>query len=66
MAEEFTVNWWEHLYNNTADKIDTKKAHNKIDSEPVNDTAEVKEKAEKYNTIMNRKGYFYSRFQKVK
>ena len=56
MAEEFTSNWWEHLYNHTSKKID--KHQEAVASKPKPVEVEVKSADEQ------RKAYFYSRFQK--
>ena len=57
MADEFTVNWWEHLFNHTAKNIATSPADN--DTNPA--TAPPQPEKE----VDQKKSYFYSRFQKV-
>ena len=57
-AEEFTSNWWEHLFNHTAKKIDTTKQQ-----EPVIPKREVKVE-EQPVVVSEKKSYFYSRFHK--
>lgn len=58
MAEEFTSNWWEHLFNHTAKKIETTQDNVLAETEPV-------KKDEAKPNDDQRKSYFYSRFQKV-
>ncbi len=57
MADEFTVNWWEHLFNHTAKNIATSPAENaaNLATTPAQSDKEFDQK----------KSYFYSRFQKV-
>ncbi len=53
-AEEFTSNWWEHLFNHTAKKIDSNSNKNEA---PIQE-AKIEE------IVPQKKSYFYSRFQK--
>jgi hypothetical protein len=64
IADQFTVHWWEHLYNTTSSKIKPKK-NDDAESEAI-PKEKVEEKPEPASKgILNRKDYFYSRFQKV-
>lgn len=55
IADEFTTNWWEHLFNHTAKKID---ASNGLKRKETNDE-------EKSKSFLNKKSLFYARFQKA-
>ena len=75
LSDEFTVNWWEHLFNHTAKKIDkaTKKAQVAVqtavkeEEEKEAKTAEEKTASpEKAGVQLNsNKSFYYSRFPKV-
>lgn len=63
MAEEFTSNWWEHLFNHTAKKIDHSAepvVEKKVKEADKPDEVESSSKA----NHLQKKSYFYSRFQK--
>lgn len=71
MAEEFTSNWWEHLFNHTAKKIDHS-ASMKESAVVGQSTKKEEEKPDKPVEVeagnkpnhLQKKSYFYSRFQK--
>ncbi len=58
-AEEFTSNWWEHLFNHTAKKIDPSTSQ-----ESANAVAQPEVETEEATNVSEKKSYFYSRFQK--
>jgi hypothetical protein len=60
MAEEFTTNWWEHLFNHTAKKIDHSSDAIVV---PVEKSVDQKEQLDQGNPLQ-KKSFFYSRFQR--
>jgi hypothetical protein len=66
MSDQFTINWWEHLFNHTAKKID-KKLENKEDAVKESETIVNKDDLNNEaasSKLEQRKSFFYARFQK--
>ena len=69
MADQFTVNWWEHLFDKTASKIPNSVKQQATTDETVVETPkepEIKEKKAEPKSLLNNKSFYYSRFTKVK
>ena len=63
MSDQFTVNWWEHLFNSAASKI----KENDTDAPKQQQVEKKEEKEETSNSNpLNKKSFYYSRFTKVK
>lgn len=66
MSDQFTVNWWEHLFNSAASKIKENDATD-APKQPKQQQVEKKEEKETNNSNpLNKKSFYYSRFTKVK
>lgn len=63
MSDQFTVNWWEHLFNSAASKI--KDNEDKKDDEYKKEMEKEAEKETINSNPLNKKSFYYSRFTKV-
>jgi hypothetical protein len=65
MSDQFTVNWWEHLFNSAASKIKENDADAPKQLQQQQQVEKKEEKETSDSNPLNKKSFYYSRFTKV-